>query len=287
MSTSPYSTDVTLETFDRLVLEKSHQVPVLVDFWAEWCGPCRVLMPILAKLADEYGGKFFLAKVNSDDEQKLAGQFGIRGIPTVKLFRNGQVVQEFTGAQPERTIRQVLDKHVARESDAAAAEALREYQAGRTETAIAKLQAAVAADPINDRVKLQLARLLVESGQLDAGAQALKSLSSEARAEPEAIAALARLEFARIAAQAPPLTELEQAVARGLADSEARYQLAARYLLRDAFEPALDQLLEIVRQDRKFRDDVARKAMLSAFNLAAHEGELVKKYRSLLSLALH
>ncbi|MEK7666059.1 MAG: thioredoxin, partial [Pseudomonadota bacterium] len=108
MIPSPHIADVTQQTFESLVLAKSREIPVLADFWADWCGPCKQLMPVLARLVDEYDGKFFLAKINSDTEQPLAARYGVKSLPTVKLFKNGQVVEEFMGAQPEKTIRALL-----------------------------------------------------------------------------------------------------------------------------------------------------------------------------------
>ena len=132
MSPSPHIADVTQQTFESLVLAKSREIPVLADFWAAWCGPCKQLMPVLAKLADEYGGKFFLAKINSDTEQPLAARYGVKSLPTVKLFRNGQVVEEFMGAQPEKTIRALLDRHIPRESDTLVYNAMLAARSGKT-----------------------------------------------------------------------------------------------------------------------------------------------------------
>lgn len=284
---TPYSADVTLDTFDALVVQKSHEVPVLVDFWASWCSPCQVLMPRLAKLAEEYQGKFFLAKVDTDAEQKLAGQYGIRSLPTVKLFKGGQVVGEFMGAQPDRTIRDLLDRHIARESDAMLAEALQAVAAGDQATALAKLRAAAAADPATDRVKVHLGALLLEAGQTEEAEAVLKKVSADAPADPELGPLLARLEFVRIVVGAPAAEALAQAVAAKPEDSEARYKLAARQVLAGELEPAMEQLLEIVVRDRKFGNDAARKALLTLFTLLGGKGELVKRYRARLSMALH
>jgi putative thioredoxin len=284
---TPYSADVTLETFDALVLQKSHEIPVLVDFWAAWCGPCQSLMPRLAKLAEDYQGKFFLAKVDTDAEQKLAGQYGIRSLPTVKLFKGGQVVGEFMGAQPDKTIRELLDRHIARESDALLVEALRVEAAGDRMAAVAALRAAVAADPANDRVRVHLGRLLLEAAQTEDAAAVLKKVSADAPADPELGALLARLEFVRIASGAPSTEALAKTVAAEPGNSEARYQLAARQVLADAFEPAMEHLLEIVARDRKFGNDAARKALLTVFTLLGGKGELVKRYRARLSMALN
>lgn len=286
-TTKAHSAEVDEHTFDSMVLEKSHSVPVLVDFWAAWCGPCQMLMPLLAKLAEDYRGAFFLAKVNTDDEQRLAGRYGVRSLPTVKLFKNGQIVGEFMGVQPERSIRELLDRHLPRPSDTAVDAALRAYEAGHAQTAIQALRQAVSDDPKNDRAKLQLARLLYEQGQREEGDQALAGVSAQARGEPEAAALLAHLEFLRVAAGAPSEDELMRRVNADPGDSEARYLLAARLILREAYSAGMAQLLEIVKRDRGYGEDAGRKTLLAAFNLLPASDERVREYRRLLAAALH
>jgi len=287
MAASPYIADVTRETFEAEVLHRSHQTPVLVDFWAAWCGPCKMLMPVLAKLAEEYQGKFFLAKVNSDDQQQLAAQYGVRSLPTVKLFRNGQVVDEFLGAQPEKTIRVFLDRHVPRASDAAIGAARQAVHAGRLDEALSMLEGAVASDPANDRVKLELAQLHLHAGHVSEAENTLNGLSGEARDSAEAVALRALLEFTRVVQTARAPAELLKLVQAGGKDSAARYELAAHLVVRQQYPEALDQLLEIVRTDRKWNGDAARKAMVSVFNLLGGSGEIVNQYRRKLSMALN
>ena len=287
MSPSPHIADVTQQTFESLVLAKSRGIPVLADFWAAWCGPCKQLMPVLARLTDEYDGKFFLAKINSDTEQPLAARYGVKSLPTVKLFRNGQVVEEFMGAQPEKAIRALLDRHIPRASDTLVDNALQVLRAGQPDQALAILQQAVKTDPGNDRAKLELARLHAQFGHAAEAETTLASLSVEARESAEAVGLRAQLEFVHIVAAARPPEVLLTAIATNAKDSAARYELAAHLVLRQQHEAALDQLLEIVRTDRKFRDDAGRKAMVSIFNLFGGTGEIVNEYRRKLSLALN
>ena len=287
MATSPYIVDVIQATFADVVIKKSHELPVLVDFWADWCGPCKMLMPVLAKLANEYAGKFLLAKVDTDEQQALAGQHGIRGLPTVKLFKDGVVVGEFSGAQPEKTIRALLDKHIPRPSDAKLAQARSAADAGDAQKALALLQTALTEDPANDRVKLQLAKLLLEQGRLDEAEAQLKSLSLTTSTQAEALAVGARLELAHIAAGAPPAAELDKAIAANPRDGAARHRRGAQQALSGDHEAALANFLEIVRSDRRFGDDAGRKAMLALFNMLGPQHEAVKRYRALLSLALN
>ena len=282
----PYIIDVTLATFDTEVVARSYQTPVLVDFWAAWCGPCQVLMPLLSKIAHEYAGKFVLAKVNTDEEQKLAGAHGIRGLPTVKLFRNGKAVGEFSGAQPEKTIRALLDAHIPRESDLLADAALAEYNAGRIEAGLTQLRAACASDPKNDRVRLRLAQTLIEQGLDTEAEEVLRGLSIAGAAQPEAAAVMARLEFVRIAGEDDVAT-LAARHAQAPDDLEVRYRLGAAHVLKGDYEVGLEQFMEVVRRDRRFKDGAAHKAVLAVFNLLGNQGELVKRYRVQLSLALN
>ena len=287
MADSPFIADVGAQDFEAQVLKRSHELPVLVDFWAGWCAPCRMLKPVLEKLAQEYQGKFFLAKVDTDKEQALAAQCGIRSLPTVLLFRDGSAVDGFMGAQPERAVRPLLDKHVARESDALVYNALAAQQAGDLDKAAALLQQAVESDPANDRAKLALAGLRVARGQIADAEALVKTLPPGVRDGTEGAALKARMEFARLADGSPPLPELERKLAASPADSETRLRLSARQVLEGKYDPAMQNLLEIVRHDRKFRDDAGRKTLLTVFQLLGNEHALVKKYRQLLASALN
>jgi putative thioredoxin len=287
MTSTAHSTDVTLSSFSDQVIERSRSVPVVVDFWADWCGPCRMLMPVLAALAEEYRGRFFLAKVNADREQELAARYGVRSLPTVKVFKNGAVVDEFLGAQPESVIRALLDRHIPRPADALVDAALAAAEAGRLDEALAGVDQAAGLDPDYDRVKFARARVLLALGRLDEGEQALNSVSIAAQGEPELEALRARLAFHRIAAGSPAAEELRARIDRDPADLEARYRLGALKVLEGDYASALEQLLEIVRRDRKFRDDAGRKAMLAVFSLLGDGGELVNSYRRQLSLAIN
>ena len=286
MATSPYTTDVTESSFDHAVLARSREAPVLVDFWAAWCGPCRSLMPILAKLAEEYQGRFFLAKVNSDEQQGLATRFGVRSLPTVKLFKQGAEVAQFVGAQPERMIRELLDTHIDRPSDALLSAALDQEAAGDRAGALARLEAAHETDPGTDRLTAHHGRLLCKQGRVAESEAVLKGLSARALGDAEIGAVMARLEFVRMAAGAPPLADLERTVGTHPEDLRARLALGARYLLAGRHEEALEQWLTIVRTDRHFGDDAGRRALLAAFTLLGGKGDLVRRYRGLLAATI-
>lgn len=282
---SPFSADVTEQSFDVEVLTRSAQVPVLVDFWAAWCGPCQMLMPVLAKLAQDYQGGFFLAKVNTDVEQRLAGAHGIRSLPTVKLFHHGKAVGEFMGVQPERAIRALLDRYVARPSDARIDEARQARERGDAQAALALLQQGISEDPANDRLKLAAADALLALGRVDDAEAMLKSLAPAARAESEAATLAARVGLSRLAG-ATDKAALTERVARDPGDLETRLALAARHALAGDYPVAMDELLEIIRRDRKFKDDAARKTLLTVFNLLGGKGDLVTEYRKRLALLL-
>jgi len=208
-------------------------------------------------------------------------------LPTVKLFKNGAVVDEFMGAQPEKTIRALLDRHIPRDPDPLVYQALLEMRSGKPEQAVALLQRARQDDPANDNVKIELARILAALSRLEDAVVVLDDLSVDGKRDPEAVALTARLEFARIAAGAPLQAELEKRIAANPHDNEARFQLGARRLLAGDYAAALDQLLEILRRGRRNGDGAVHKAMLKVFELLGDKPDVVRKYRGLLYSALN
>ncbi len=286
MNDSPYIRTITRDTFQKQVIEASNTVPVLVDFWADWCGPCHMQMPVLVKLVGEYAGKFLLAKVNTDTERRLAQEHGIRSLPTMRLYKNGQVVEEILGAQTESTLRALLDPHIERASDTLRLAALDAHRQGRTEEALALLRKAQEADPENYRVQLALAGLQLDAGRLSEAESLLEALPWEVREAAEARKLRTLLDFSRIARDAAPIAELEQQIRNQPGDSQTRHRLAARYVLTGRLQEAMDELLFIIQNDRTFGDDVARKGLLAVFDLLIGEDELVKTYRRKLSSAM-
>jgi putative thioredoxin len=286
MNDSPYIHTVTSDTFQKQVIEASNAVPVLVDFWADWCGPCHMQMPVLVKLVDEYAGKFLLAKVNTDTERRLAQEHGIRSLPTMRLYRNGQVVEEILGAQTESTLRALLDPYIERDSDKLCLAALDAHRQGRTEEALVMLRTAQEADPENNRVQFALVGLYLDTRRLDEAESLLNALPWVVQEEVEARKLRALLDFARIAEKAAPIEELERQRDNQPGDSQNRYRLAARYVLADRLQEAMDELLTIIQNDRSFGDDAARKGLLAVFELLDDNDELVTTYRRKLSSAM-
>jgi putative thioredoxin len=280
MSEQDFITDVTTENLPEVVLDQSSQRPVLVDFWAPWCGPCQSLMPVLTALAQEYAGQFVLAKVNIDEQQDLAMQFGVRSVPTVKLFRHGAEMEQFLGVQPESEIRALLDRYIEKESDRIRAAAGELAAEGRSAEAITLLEEGLAAEPHSADLKVALAEMKMQQHEYAEAAGLLESLRPEQRQAPEPAAMLGRLEFVKAVEGAPSTDALEQRLAAAPDDSEARYQLSARKVLAGDYEGAMEELLELVRRDRSFGDDAGRKGLLRIFDILGGEGDLVARYRS-------
>jgi putative thioredoxin len=283
MADSPYIIDVTRENYAQ-VMEASFEVPVLIDFWASWCQPCQALMPVLAKLAEEYQGKFLLGKLNTEEQQEIAAQFGIRSIPNVKLFRNGQPVDEFMGALPERAVREFLDRHVARESDTSVQQARERLAAGDADAAIALLSAAREADPDNPRVAVALAGAQAAAGDVAAAEATLDGLPANEQVKPEVAALRSHLYFEGRVAGAPATTELEASLAADPDDHEARFQLALRKVVEQDYDVAMELLLELMKKDRGFGDDAGRNTLLKVFELLGDDPRVNQYRRRMASL---
>jgi putative thioredoxin len=267
--------DVTVQNFEAEVIAASMHTPVLVDFWAPWCGPCKTLGPILEALEAEYAGRFRLVKIDSDQQQQLAAAFGIRSIPTCILLKNGQPVDGFMGALPAGQVRQFLDKHVpsegalAAEAQADEAEAL--LDAGDTAAALQKLADAVAQDPANDDARHDYARLLIATGALAEAAAVLQEpLAREPR--PLRFDALRRWLDAIEFAQGDPRgqwtpQQFDAKIAENKRDFDTRYAKAQTLMAAGAWTASMDELLEIVMRDKKWNDEAARKTCVAILEL--------------------
>ncbi|MDR0457561.1 MAG: thioredoxin [Burkholderiaceae bacterium] len=315
--------DVTLKNFESEVIAASLQTPVLVDFWAPWCGPCKSLSPVLEKLEAEYAGRFKLARINSDDEQQIAAAFGIRSIPTCILIQGGQPVDGFMGAVPEGQLRQFLDKHVpsagALQAQDGRDQAGALLDAGDTGAALAHLKTALEADPDNDDARFDYARLLIATGAL---ADAQATIAQPLTREPKVLRfqALAAWIDALLFAQTDPrgqwpAVQYDALIAQNKRDFAARYDKARTLVAAGQWPQAMDELLEIILRDKVWNDEAARKLYVAILELLAPppdksaaapgqsagsieltgkaaqtedpRAELVSTYRRRLSMALH
>jgi putative thioredoxin len=281
-----YTYDVTDADFEAGVIARSHEVPVIVDFWAPWCAPCRSLKPVLEKLADEYRGEFILAKVNTDENTAVAARYGIRGIPNVKAFSDGKVVSEFSGALAESAVRAFLQKLLPGPGEKLRAAARRSVSEGDFDSAEARLREAVALEPALPAARLDLVELLTARQAWTEADSVLAELPERERDERADLLA-SRIALWKSSQQLPPLAELASAVERRPDDLRLRLNLAERQVVEGDFEPALEQLLAVVRGDRGELRENARKRMLDVFALAQDDPELIPRYRRLLASALY
>jgi putative thioredoxin len=267
--------DVTISSFEREVLQASAQVPVLVDFWAPWCAPCRALTPLLEKLEREYAGRFKLAKINSDENQDLAQAFGVRSIPDVMAFRDGKPVAHFLGALPEPQVRAFIEGVLPSASE------LERAKGGE-----AALRKALELDAGNDLARLDLAEVLIASERAEEAEALLAEVQPDASLDARREALLAAARFARLGGGASE-SELEARLVAAPDDADARYALAQLYARARRYREAMEQLLAIVRKDKEWNGGEARKQLLSIFTLAADQPDLVSEYRRKLSTALY
>lgn len=283
-----YAVDVNQADFEEKVVKASFQQPVVIDFWAPWCGPCKVLKPMLENLAAEYGGKFLLAKVNSDENTEVSAHFSVRGIPAVKAMVNGEVVEEFTGAQTESFVREWLGKFISSPAEVLRLAAQQDVVAGDIAAALKKLAEASALDPKNEWVRVDAAEILLAGGELAEAQRLLDSLASvDMLKEARVMQLQAQIKLAQMGASGENEETLKAAIATDEENLETRLKLGNVLVASGRYEEGMDQLLEIVQRDRKFQDDIGRKTMLDVFNLLGGQGELVMVYRRKLASVLN
>lgn len=280
-----YVINVTDQTFAADVLERSKTVPVVVDFWAAWCGPCQMLGPVLEKLAVEYQGKFILAKIDVDRNPQVAMQFGVQGIPAVKAFFNGKIAGEFTGALPEPQVRKFINGLVPSTADLYARQGIEWEKNGQPAMAAENYRAALAEKPDHYPAMVGLGRALLKQGQVEEGLDILKAIPEGARERAAANSLIAAAEFRKYA-DGHKEPDLRAAITANPNDTASRYALAGLLAAEERYIEALDEFLEVIRRDRKFNNDGARKAMLALFTIIGEEQEITKKYRQKLANVL-
>ncbi len=267
--------NVTIENFEAEVVAASMSTPVLVDFWAPWCGPCKSLGPVLEKLEADYGGRFKLAKINSDEQQELAGAFGIRSIPTCVLMMGGKPVDGFMGALPEGQVRQFLDKHVpsedALQAQAAAEDAQEHLAAGDAQSARAALEQALATDPGNDDARFDLVELLIGEGELAEAAALLAPTLGRIPVSQRFEALHQWLQALEFVSNDPrgqwPLNKFDELIAQNKRDFETRLAKSRVLMAAGEWTAARDELLEIIMRDKKWADETPRKTVVAILEL--------------------
>jgi len=279
-----WTVDVNEENFEAAVLERSTEVPVLVDFWAEWCGPCKALSPVLEKLADEYAGEFILAKINVDENPNLAGAFGVQGIPAVKLVKGGELASEFTGALPETMVREFLSKFLPTAADKEAEAAAGLEAEGKIDEAKAVYEAILKSDPNHTQALLGMGRLAMIAGDNAAALEHLDRISVVADERKEAERLIARINLQAGGAQNE--AALREKIKAEPDNLDVRFELAQTLAGVERYEDALGEFLQIVKADRSFKGDGARKAMIQIFEVLGSDDPLTEKYRSELAAVL-
>jgi putative thioredoxin len=279
--------DATQANFEAEVINASFDQPVLVDFWATWCGPCKTLGPLIEKVVGEYAGAVKLAKVDCDKEQQLAAMFGVRSIPTVVLVRDGQLVDGFTGALPESALREFLARHVEPAAEAPADETpdVVDTPVESPEQAIARIQQEIARQPDKAELKLDLALAEMRAGNAAAAQAELDALPANLASDERTRRLRGQLEFASVLKDAPSAAELRQRIEHDPGDHEARDLLGVRLLLDGDPAGGLDQFLHVLRADRHWNDGQARKRLVAAFDVL-DDAELVGTYRRKMSSLL-
>ena len=284
MNAPSYIVDIDETNAQQLLIEESMTRPVVVDFWADWCGPCKQLMPILEKLAGEYQGAFLLAKVNADEQQMLAQQLGVRSLPTVMVIKEGQPVDGFSGAQPESAVREMLDKHLPSPQAGALAEAEQMLAEGDFPAALALYRSAWEESGQKLEMTLAYAGALVTANRLDEAdtlLQCVRLADQDARYEQ----LVAQIELGREAARSPEVEALEASMAANPDDHAIRIQLAIQLSQVAQYREALEHLLTVLRADRDFNNGEARKVFLDTLATIGKGDPLAAEYqRKLFSL---
>jgi putative thioredoxin len=284
MDTDKYIYNVTEADFSEMVLERSRTLPVLVDFWAEWCAPCRMLGPVLEELVGEYGGRIALAKLDVDSNQSLASQYGIQSIPAVKIFSEGEVVGEFVGALPPDQIKTIIDGILPEEKSPLIEEANHYLAGGRWEDAEKIYSKIIEEDPGQPSANLGMGMIAYHQGRFDDAEKYLSSVTDETPGYDKIPPMLARIYFEKH--EVPSLDDITAALKENPDDSRALFSLAIVYARGGEYDRAMDELLHLLRLDKEFEDGIARRAYLKIIEIVGRSTPEGKKYERDLSMLL-
>ncbi|MDA7582421.1 thioredoxin [Luminiphilus sp.] len=270
--------DIDENNAQQYLIDESFNRPVVVDFWADWCAPCKQLMPLLEKLADEYAGAFLLAKINADEQQGISGQLGVRSLPTVMVFKDGQPVDGFTGAQPETAVRELLQKHLPSPWDARVAEATELLDQGDTAGAVGLLRSAWEESNKLLEITLAYAGALLEANRLDDSEAVLNEVRLVDRdALHEQL--MAQIELKRVAGKSPEIAALEAELLADEGDHAVRVKLAVQLTTDAHHRDALDHLLTVLRADRDWNNGEAKRLYLDTIASIGKGDPLAAEYQ--------
>lgn len=289
MADSPYIFEATPQNFQQLVIEASYQVPVFVDFWADWCQPCKMLLPVMTKLVNEFKGAFIIVKVNTDQHQSIAAQFNVRSLPTVKIFKQGRVVDEFMGALPESEIRPFITRHRARRTEPYRQQALSLYDSGDVEAALNLLQQVLQHEPDFYEAAVDLATLYIDQGRIPEAEQLIQTIPADA-IEPDILKQLQNeIRMAKLKSEAGEADTLqwEQRLAANPDDLEAMLALAKLKIATGDIEGGLELYFTVHRKDSNFQEGAGKKGLFETFELIGSANPLVKRYRNKLFSLLY
>ena len=285
MASSPHVIEVDSDDFQSSVIDRSTDVPIVVDFWAPWCGPCRTLGPTLEALADQASGAWILAKVNVDDNQGLAQTYNVRGIAAVKAFVDGDVVDEFTGAKPRNEVELWLENFLPSEADENVIDAQTAEAEGDWDRAASAYRTALEEDANHTTALVGLSRVEFRRGNRDEAAELLGRVVPGA--EGQDTAEFQKAWFQVEAADLPDVDELELRVEDDSSDLTARWELAVKLAADERYDDALEHLLQIVIRDREFREDVGRETMVRILHILGSDSDRTRESQTKLGPALY
>jgi putative thioredoxin len=284
---SPYILAANIDTFKSLVLDNSIKGPVLVNFWSRKAGPCLRQYPILDKLIHHYAGRLMLANIDTENEIILTKEYGVTSVPTMKLFRNGKVIETWHGYQSEKDLTKILDNYVTRDSDQQLAQAIKEYAEGKSTEAYEIIANAIIEDPVNPRLPLAMAKLLKHEERYGEAVKLIETLPNEIRKNAEIVQFQNLLSFFMEISTANDITSLKTQIDASPEDNAAKQELIAHYVVNQQYEQALQELVNIMDTEPNYGDNYAQKAMLRIFNLLGSDHELVTRYKPALRRYTH